>query len=106
MPREFKIANCWKGRKLLLKMYLTEKCLAIFYQTLKKCKQMCKDEKCKIGPLSHFIEKTERKKVFQKVKKVKDLECLNFYLTHYAALYSSFLCSYFVCRRFSIQTLL
>ena len=75
MPREFKIGNCWKGRKLLLKMYLTEKCLAIFYQTLKKCKQMCKDEKCKIGPLSHFIEKTERKKVFQKVKKVKDLEC-------------------------------
>ena len=24
ISREFKVANCWKGRKLLLEMYLTE----------------------------------------------------------------------------------
>ena len=38
MSREFKVANCWKGRKLLLKMYLTEQ---------KSCNLLPKIEKIK-----------------------------------------------------------
>ena len=37
MSREFKVANCWKERKLLLKMYLIEQ-KSIYYQKSKKNK--------------------------------------------------------------------
>ena len=50
MSREFKLANCWKGRKLRLKMY----------------KNLQNSAKNKIGPLSHFIGKNKRKKDFSK----------------------------------------
>ena len=40
MSREFKVANYWKGRKLLLKMYLNEQ---------KSCNLLPKIEKKKIN---------------------------------------------------------
>ena len=33
------------------------------------------DEKCKIGPLSHFIGKNKRKKKFFKKLKVEEIKC-------------------------------
>ena len=40
MSREFKVANCWKARKLRLKMYLIEqKVCSLLTQIKKKQKQ-------------------------------------------------------------------
>ena len=48
MSREFKVANCWKGRKFRLKRYLIEqKSCNLLPQMKKKCKQMWETESAK-----------------------------------------------------------
>ena len=72
MSREFKVANCWKGRTLLLKLYLTEQkscnLLPKIEKKKKKCKQMWEIENAKQDRCRTLQEKIREKKVFQKVK--------------------------------------
>ena len=68
MPREFKVANCWEGRRIRLKMYLIEQKFAIYYHKSNKKKMQTNagDGKCKLWLLLHFIGKNKRKKSFSK----------------------------------------
>ena len=83
MSRELKVANGQKGRKLRLKIYLTEqKCCNLLPQIekqqqqqqqqnkkKKKCKQMWEMESAKQDRCRTLQEKKREKKVFQKVKR-------------------------------------
>ena len=70
MLREFKVANCWEGRRIRLKMYLIEQKFAIYYHksNKKKCKQMREMESASYGCCCTLLEKIRERKVFQKVK--------------------------------------
>ena len=77
MSREFKVANCWKARKLRLKMYLTEQKSCSLLTQIKKNKQKKQSKnvnKCarwkvqKQGRCRTLQEKIREKKVFQQVK--------------------------------------
>ena len=50
MPREFKVANCWEGRRIRPKMYLIEQKFAIYYHKSNKKKMQTNagDGKCKL----------------------------------------------------------
>ena len=72
MSREFKVANCWKGRKICRKMYLIEQKSCKLLQQIEKKKMRTNvgDGKRKLGVLLHFIGKNKRKKCFSKKLKV------------------------------------
>ena len=72
MSREFKVANCWKGRKICRKMYLIEQKSCKLLQQIEKKKMRTNvgDGKRKLGVLLHFIVKNKRKKCFSKKLKV------------------------------------
>ena len=79
MSREFKVENCWKGRKICRKMYLIEQkscnLLTQIGKEKKKLRTNVGEWKCKIGALLHFIGKNMRKKCFSKKLKVTGIKC-------------------------------
>ena len=79
IPREFKAADFWKGRKICLKMFLIEQktcnLLPQIEKTRKEKEKSVGDRKCKIGALLHFIGKDRRKKWFSKKLKVTGIKC-------------------------------
>ena len=62
---EFKVGNCWKGRRIYPKMCLNKN-LATCYHSSEKLWTKVGEGKYKKGSLSHFIRANKENKKIQK----------------------------------------